>query len=99
MVSALDELPPGCELATTGLADFESQATLSPAAVVTYFRANPQAASQLLQQSYDKQYSPSTFIEETGSGYQVGWFDRERTHVRHFANFPEAAADYLLFSF
>ena len=39
-----------------------------------------------------------TFIEETADGYQVGWFDHERKHLQHFAEFSQTA-DYLLFSF
>ena len=99
MVITLDDVPAGCEPQTSGLEEFQSVAPLPPADLVVYFRANPQAADHLLQQSYDKRYSPSTFIEEADAGYQVGWFDHERTHVRHFTNFSEAAADYLLFSF
>jgi hypothetical protein len=82
-----------------GLEDFQSQTTLPPDELVTYFRANPQAANRLLQQSHDKRYTPSAFMEETDSGYSVGWFHRDRTHVRHFMELSEAAADYLLFSF
>jgi hypothetical protein len=61
--------------------------------------AHAQIAKRLLQQSYDKRYAPSTFIEETADGYQVGWFDHQRKHLQHFAEFSQAAADYLLFSF
>ena len=95
----LDDLPAGCGLQTTGLAEFESVATLSPTDLVAYFSANPQAARRVLQQSYDKRYSPSTFIEETHGGYQVGWFDRDRAHLVHFTELEQAVADYLLFSF
>jgi hypothetical protein len=66
---------------------------------VGYFRENPKAADRVLRQSYDKRYTPSTFIERTDSGYRVGWIDHTRTHVRHVADITEAAADYLLFSF
>jgi hypothetical protein len=99
MISKLDDIPAGCEPATIGLEEFQLQMTLSPADLVDYFRANPHSATRLLQQSYDQRYTPSTFIEETDSGYRVGWFDRERMHVRHFGDIAEAAADYLLFSF
>ena len=99
MVSSLDDIPAGCELATVGLEDLQPQLTLPPDQLVSYFRVNDQIATRLLQQSCDQRYTPSTFIEETDSGYQVGWFDRERKHLRHFANLSETAADDLLFSF
>src|SRR5204863_6064254 len=99
MVYALDDLPAGCEPETNDLVDFQPLSELSPADLVAYFSANPQAADRLLQQSYDKRCTPSTFIEEASAGYQVGWFDHERRHLQHFTGFPQAAADYLLFSF
>jgi hypothetical protein len=98
MVFALDELPPGCRPATSGLEEFESQATLPPGDLVAYFRANPQTAKQLAQ-SYYKRYIPSTLIEEVDGGYQVGWYDHVRKYLQHFTDFSEVAADYLLFSF
>jgi hypothetical protein len=45
----------------------------------------------VLQQSYDKRYTPSTFIEETDSGYRVGWYDHGHKHLQHFTDFFEAA--------
>ena len=99
MVFALDDFPVGCEPATRGLEDFQSQATLPPSELVAYFREHPQAGESILQQSYDKRYTPSTFIEEVDAGYQVGWFDHERIHVQNFRELSEAAADYLLLSF
>ena|SRR5215813_3186890 len=99
MAFALDDFPEDCLPATDGLEDFKPQARLSPDDLVAFFRQNPKAADRLFQQSYDKRSTPSTFIEQTDSGYQVGWYDRERKHLRRFAEFPQAAADYLLFSF
>ncbi|SRR6266480_7723741 len=99
MVIALDDIPVGCEPATNGLEDFESQARLPPADLVAYFRENPQAADRVLQQSSDKRYTPSTFIEETETRYCVGWYDHGHKYLQHFTDFSQAAADYLLFSF
>jgi len=92
-------MPAGCKPQTTGLHEFQSLAELPPAEVVGYFRLNADAAMRVLGQSYDKRYSPSTFVEEVPKAYQVGWFDRERQHVLRFADLAEAAADYILFSF
>jgi len=99
MVFTLDDLPAGCEPQTSDLADLRPLAALAPSDLVEHFEANPQMAERVLQESYDKRYTPSTFIEETDTGYHVGWFDRERKHLQHFAEFSQAAADYLLFSF
>ena len=73
---------------------------LSPADVAVYFRAHPETAQALLQESYDKRYTPSTFLTEDGNGFSVGWFSRqsERNCVRHFSSLPDAATDYFLFS-
>jgi hypothetical protein len=92
-------VPEGCTPQTIGLGEFQSVAELPPAEVVSYFRAHADAANRVLGQSCDKRYSPSTFIEEADGGYHVGWFDRERQHVRRFTDLSEAVADYLLFSF
>ena len=99
MVFTLDDLPTGCEPQTTDLADLRPLATLSPCDLVAHFEAHPHIAERVLQQSYDKRSTPSTFIEETVGGYQVGWYDHERKHLQHFTDFSQAAADYLLFSF
>jgi len=99
MAFTLDDLPNGCEPQTSDLADLRPLASLAPSDLVAHFETNPQIAERVLQQSYDKRYTPSTFIEETDIGYQVGWYDHERKHLQHFTDFSQAAADYLLFSF
>lgn len=99
MVFTLDDLPTGCEPQTSDLADLQPLANLTPSDLLAHLDANPQIAQRLLQQSYDKRYTPSTFIEETDTGYHVGWYDHQRKHLQHFADFSQAAADYLLFSF
>ncbi len=57
-------------------------------------------AKDLLLESYDKRYSPSTFIEEIGNSFTVGWFSRNhgRECLREFTDLADAATDYLLFS-
>ena len=82
-----------------GLKEFEAIVHFAPSDIVAHFRAHPDAASRVIQQSYDKRYSPSTFIEEADGGYRVGWFDGRRMHMRCFKDFSEAVADYILFSF
>lgn len=99
MVFTLDELPAGCEPQTNGLVDLQPLAALAPADLVAHLSANPQVANRVLQQSYDKRYTPSTFIEEKDGGYQVGWYDQGKKHLHRFTELSHVAADYLLFSF
>jgi hypothetical protein len=92
-------IPKGCVAQLIGLQGFQSVAELPPAELVSYFRSHADAASRVLGQSYDKRYTPSTFIEQYDGGYRVGWFENERQHVRQFADISEAVADYILLSF
>lgn len=66
--------------------------------IAAYFRHNPSVAGQLLTESYDKRYSPSTFIVEDGDEYRVGWYSNGYECEKRFANLADAATDYLLFS-
>jgi len=54
MVFELDDVPAGCKPQTGGLGEFRSVAALPPSDLVSYFRANPESADRVLQQSYDK---------------------------------------------
>src|SRR5216117_335397 len=81
MVIALDDIPVGCEPATNGLEDFESQARLPPADLVAYFRENPQAANRVLQPSSDKRYTP--YIHRG---------DRDRLSRRLVRSWPQVSA-------
>ena len=99
MAYDITQSPRKCTADTMGLREFRSIAQFAPADVVAYFRAHPEDANRVLSQSYDKRYSPATFVEETDGGYRVGWFDGSRQHVQRFADSSEAVADYLLFSF
>lgn len=66
--------------------------------IAAFFRENPSVANQLLTESYDKRYSPSTFIAEEGDGYRVGWYSNGYKCEKRFTNLADAATDYLLFS-
>jgi hypothetical protein len=66
--------------------------------IAAYFKENPSVAKQLLTESYDKRYSPSTFIAEEGDGYRVGWYSDGYKCEKRFTNLADAATDYLLFS-
>jgi len=77
-----------------GLVDLPIEAT------VEYLRGNTKDATGLLNESYDKRYSPAAFIREQGDGFEVGWFTRHGEYecVREFSNVTDAATDYVLFS-
>ena len=98
MEYALAECPRNCQPQADIADEFRALPSRSPAEIVAFSRSAPAAARRLLQQSYDKRYSPSTFIEEAESGYRVGWFERDLVHVQQFADLSEAATDYLMFS-
>jgi len=57
-------------------------------------------AGALLFESYDKRFTPSSFIAEGGDGFKVGWFTRAAQYecVQEFSDLADAATDYLLFS-
>jgi hypothetical protein len=95
-----DGFPEGFRIQPIGIADALAIATLPPDRIAAYFRKNPEIADRLLSESYDKRYSPSTFITEQGDGYLVGWVSSRAGHLaeRQFSNLADAATDYLLFS-
>jgi len=82
------------------LANATTLAELPPIAIVNYFRDNPSAARELLLESGDKRFTPSTFIEGRGKTYRVGWLSSEIKFEceASFQNLADAATDYLLFS-
>jgi hypothetical protein len=55
-------------------------------------RDHPETAEALLHESQDKRFTPSTFVTETGKGFEVGWFTENAEYE------CDAATDYLLFS-
>jgi hypothetical protein len=95
-----DDFPEGFRVQRIGIADAMAIAELPPDRIAAYLRRNPVTADRLLSESYDKRYSPSTFITEQGDGYLVGWVSSRSGHQsqRRFSNLADAATDYLLFS-
>jgi hypothetical protein len=71
---------------------------LSGEELVEYFRAHRSVAEALLTSTYDKRFTPSTFIAEDGDGFRVGWYANGYLDEQRFTNLAEAATDYLLFS-
>ena len=69
--------------------------------LIRYLEAHPETCKALLLDSYDKHYSPSTYIEEWQNKFRVGWVPSGQSpinQIRVFTSFAEAAADYVLFS-
>lgn len=75
-------------------------ADLTANEIAAYFQQHPEAAMEVLSESYDKRYSPSTFISEEAGGFVVGWYslNKGKECVRTFDHLHEAATDYVLFS-
>jgi len=95
-----DEFPKGFRVQRIKVAAAIAVADLPPADIAVYFRNSPEAAKDLLQESYDKRYSPASFIMEESDGFSVGWYSPRLglECVRRFSNLADAATDYLLFS-
>ncbi|HTD22543.1 MAG TPA: hypothetical protein VK738_07805 [Terriglobales bacterium] len=68
--------------------------------IAKYLREHPETVRALLGESYDKRFTPSTFIAEEDRGYRVGWCTRDAQYqcVQVFSDLADAATDYLLFS-
>jgi hypothetical protein len=95
-----DEFPEEFTVQRIGVAAAKAIADLQPADIVRYFRDHPKVAQELLFESYDKRFAPSSFITEESDGFRVGWFSSRYEYkcVKQFCNLADAAADYLLFS-
>jgi hypothetical protein len=68
--------------------------------VAALLRERPEIAEALLSESYDKRFTPSSFISAQGHGFRVGWFTKDAQYecVQEFSDLADAATDYLLFS-
>jgi hypothetical protein len=80
------------------LKDYKHLFVFSADDLLQYLERQPNVCQRLLMDSYDKRYSPSTFIEEWEGKYRVGWYEDARREVQVFEKFAEAATDYVLFS-
>jgi hypothetical protein len=76
--------------------------TFTPEDLIDFYKKNPAICEQILLESYDKRYGPSTFISPfKDDQYRVGWvpYGKEPINqIRVFASYPAAVADYVLFS-
>ncbi len=70
----------------------------SEAQIVVYFREHTDECYRILNYSYDKRFTPSTYFEEVDGGYGVGWFGENREEVIFHRSLHAAATDFVLFS-
>lgn len=84
-----------------GLVAIASKSALS---LNNRLRSSPGSPESLLLESYDKRYSPSTFLSESvpgrREGFYVGWFSLKGGYecVQEHERLYDAATDYVLFS-
>jgi hypothetical protein len=92
--------PDGFSVQRIGVSAATAIANLPPRELASRLREQPEIAQALLGESYDKRFTPSSFIEEQGNGFRVGWFTKDAKYqcVKEFSNLADAATDYLLFS-
>jgi hypothetical protein len=96
----IGEFPEEFEVQLIGVAAAKAIADLQPEDIARYFREHPRVAHGLLLESYDKRFTPSSFLTEEPDGFKVGWFSSRLEYkcVKQFRNLADAATDYLLFS-
>ncbi len=92
--------PRGFRRQRIGISAAKAISHLPPAEIAAFFRQHLEIAEGLLGESYDKRFTPSTFIQQKGNGFRVGWITRNAQHkcVQELPNLADAATDYLLFS-
>jgi hypothetical protein len=92
--------PDGFSVQHIGVSAADAIADLPPWELVARLRERPEIAEALLSESYDKRFTPSSFIEERGKSFRVGWFSRDAKYqcVQEFSDLADTATDYLLLS-
>ena len=98
---SMDGFPQRFRVQRIGVTSAVALSDLPGSEIAKYFCEHPGIAKALLGESYDKRYTPSTFISENGDGtFRVGWLTRGAQYecVKEFQNLADAATDYLLFS-
>jgi hypothetical protein len=92
--------PEGFKIQGIGIAAAMAISELPASDIAKYFREHAEIAGALVGESYDKRFTPSSFIEEKGNVFRVGWFTRDAKYesVQEFSTLADAATDYLLFS-
>ena len=94
------EFPEGFTVQRVGVTAATAISDLPVSKIVKYFREHPEIANALLGECYDERFTPSTFIQEKGYRFRVGWFTTGAKYecTQEFSTLADAATDYLLFS-
>jgi hypothetical protein len=92
--------PEGFKVQHMGISAALEVSRLPAADIAKYFREHAEIAGALLGESYDKRFTPSSFIQERGKGFRVGWFTRDAKYqcVQEFSTLADEVTDYLLLS-
>jgi hypothetical protein len=69
-----DEFPEGFAVQRIGVKEAMAISDLPPVDIAAYFRDHPETPEALLYESYDKRFTPSTFITQDANRFRVGWF-------------------------
>lgn len=95
-----DGFPEGFKVQRIGVKAAMALSDLPSSEIARHLRECPETARDLLRESGDKRFTPSSFITEQGGRFRVGWFTRNAKYecVQEFSNLADAATDYLLFS-
>ena len=92
-------IPPGFKRTTSGLEYLAELVELPVDELIARLARENDLCDLVIGQSYDKRYTPSTFIEEKDGAFRVGWYENGYQAVRTYPRRELAVADYLLFSF
>ncbi len=87
MAAANDEFPEEFTIQRVRLAAAKGLAGLQPAHIAAYFRDHPEQAKDLLSESYDKRFTPSSFMTERSAATKLVGF-RNGPSICASGNFP-----------
>ena len=93
MSKPAEGFPEGFSVQRIGVSAAKAIADHSAPEIAAYMREHPEIAEALLTESYDKRFTPSSFITEEGNKIRVGWFTRQAQYecVQEFSSLADAA--------
>lgn len=95
--TSLNDLPKDFKAQPIGVKFGKVLADLAANEIARFFREHPEAAEEILFESKDERFEPTTFVCGDDGVFRVGWFSSRagRECVRTFTNLSDAATDYL----
>ena len=69
-----EEFPEGFKVQPIGISAAIAVSKLPTGDIAKFFREHPEIAGALMGESYDKRFTPSSFIEEKGNGHYLMLF-------------------------